>query len=150
VSYDVEAPFIGPTLFDIELLIVCGDGPQDGVYFLREHGGRRRFSSTMDYCQTAALYWSLQPSGASRRATHAVFANSISALGATVQDVVIYGASETDGAFRAMLRMQQSGGLVEVDVRPSDALNLAVACSVPILVSENAWRTYIGRAHRSH
>ena len=47
-----------------------------------------------------------------------------------------------ENCFQAFIRVKKADELVQVDARPSDAINLAVVCNVPILVSEIALRIY--------
>ena len=97
----------------------------------------------MGYCGSTELYWNVQRPANARPMTHTAFAASIAALGGSLQDVVINGFMETENCFRALLRIRQANELLEVDVRPSNALNFAVVCNVPIFVSEIAWQTYM-------
>jgi uncharacterized protein len=130
------------TRFDIESVLIKS-GEWDAFYFLREHGGRRHFSAKIGYCEVVSLYYNLPCSANSQLGTHSAFGRAINALQGTVQDVLIYGFTETEKHFHAFLRIRHVDKLIEVDIRPSDALNLAVVCNVPIFVSEKAWQTYM-------
>jgi bifunctional DNase/RNase len=138
-----EQPFESATPFDIEILLVRSDGPADGVYYLRQPSSGRYFCSTMGYCESAALYLNIESSQPPRPGTHVKFAQTISLLGGLLKDVIITGFLQRENCFCAHLRVQQSDKLHEIDIRPSDALNLAIICNVPIFVSELAWRTYM-------
>jgi uncharacterized protein len=46
-----------------------------------------------------------------------------------------------DSTFYAAITVQQpGGGTVEIDARPSDAINLAVRTGAPIFVAEQLWQ----------
>ena len=138
----VQSSFDSAIPFDIELLVVRSDGPRNGTYYLQQAGRSRRFCCTMGYCESAALYLSIQDSTTSRRGPYATFARTIIQLGGSVQDVLVSGFSKRDNCFVALVRIMKADDLVEIDARLSDAINLAVVCNVPILVSQEAWRTY--------
>ena len=56
------------------------------------------------------------------------------ALGATVSQILINELK--DNTFHARIVMDIDGRHAEIDSRPSDAMALAVRCSVPIFVAE--------------
>ncbi len=69
--------------------------------------------------------------------THDLLRECITALGGTLQDVVI--TRIEDHTYYAVLRIAQGDEVLEVDCRPSDAVALALYTdpSIPILVDED-------------
>jgi hypothetical protein len=127
----------GTACFDIEVLVVTKN-EWDAIYWLREQNGSRRFSAKMGYCEAAALYLNLQHHDTPRApGPYDALASTIVSVGAMLKDVLIHSFSEGQRSYRASLSIQQPSGLVSVNVRPSDAINLALICDVPISISEN-------------
>jgi len=58
-----------------------------------------------------------------RPLTHDAWADTSRALGGQVQDVLIYDLK--DYTYYVWVRIQHNGGIVQVDLRPSDAVILA-------------------------
>jgi bifunctional DNase/RNase len=140
-SSRIADPFPSACRFDIESLIVKKE-VWDGRYYLREEAGVRYFTATMGYCECVALYLGILEPEARRPTAHHLLANTISAIGGSLQDVFIYAFEKSGDCFVADCRIHRGdeSELIRVDARPSDALSLAVASGVPILVSEEAWR----------
>lgn len=138
------------TSFDPELLFFdeIGDprGPLCQV-FLIEAGGTRRFGITTGPYEGQALRLELMRYNALRPMTHRAMAAAIQSLGGQLCRVEIdrfFPAQEV--AYEAKLMIQQSNVRVVVDVRPSDALVLAVICGVPIIVT-NEVMAELAQAH---
>jgi bifunctional DNase/RNase len=111
-------------------------GSKDGwsVASLHEKGGRAHFTLELGFVEATELYWNLTRVAVARPLTHVAFASAISALGGILERVTIKGWSKDQTYLLASLHIRQSGNLCEVDVRPSDALNMAIVCRVPIYV----------------
>jgi len=75
-----------------------------------------------------------EPIAPDENAFHDVIVQSITALGGVVQDVLFNDLR--DFTYYAKVRIQHRSGLVELDVRPSDALNVAVIAGVPVFIAE--------------
>ncbi|MEM1181544.1 MAG: bifunctional nuclease family protein [Acidobacteriota bacterium] len=69
-----------------------------------------------------------------RPLTHDLIINTLTSLDAQLVQIVI--SDLRDGTFYAALHLQTSGGDVEVDSRPSDAIALALRVDAPVLVAE--------------
>ena len=65
-------------------------------------------------------------------------AGAIAALGGILDHVIIDSLDRAARVFHATIRMGQYSSLLEVDVRPSDAITLAVIAGTPILVADEA------------
>lgn len=126
----------GEIRFDIEALVARTDG--SCRLYLRELAGTRSFQLELGYVEATALYWALKGELAARPLTHQVLATAIDALGGTLQYVLIDRFSDDRSFVYAYLQIVQDGRQLSLDVRPSDAVNLAVVCNVPIFVSESA------------
>ena len=124
--------------FDIELLL-CDDRPDKPCWFsLREVGGSRRLDCQTGIFEAAALQRELERLSAPRPLTHRAMASVITALGGRLECVVIDKFFPTqEVAYEAKLHIQQKDTTILVDVRPSDAVVLAVTCDVPIAVSNS-------------
>ena len=70
-----------------------------------------------------------------RPLTHDLLANAIDALGGRLDRIAI--THLQDHTFFARLFIRQGGKTVEVDSRPSDAIALGIASSVPIYVANH-------------
>lgn len=71
----------------------------------------------------------------SRPQTHDLMANIIEEMGGKLQSITINDLS--GGTFFATLRIRQGDHDVSIDARPSDAIALGIAGSVPIYVAEH-------------
>lgn len=71
----------------------------------------------------------------SRPQTHDLMANIIEEMGGTLQSITINDLS--GGTFFATLSIRQGDRDVSIDARPSDAIALGIAGSVPIYVAEH-------------
>lgn len=69
-----------------------------------------------------------------RPLTHDLFLNSILALGAKIDRVEL--TDLTDDVYYAELHLLQSGKILRIDARPSDAIALALRSGAPIYVDE--------------
>ncbi len=61
--------------------------------------------------------------------------SAIQALGGALQDVLIDKFEQE--IFHAKLHIDQRGQLISVDVRPTDAIALALMCDLPIEIAES-------------
>jgi bifunctional DNase/RNase len=69
-----------------------------------------------------------------RPLTHDLLRNVIEAMGGVVQYIVV--SELRDDTFYARIVISLNGRTIEVDSRPSDAMNLAVRTRAPIYVAE--------------
>ena len=69
-----------------------------------------------------------------RPMTHDLLKNTIEALGATVERVVIHDMREE--TFSARIYLKTERGEIDLDARPSDAIALALRADAPIYISE--------------
>jgi uncharacterized protein len=86
-----------------------------------------------------AIALEVEKSQTPRPLTHDLLKNLIHGLNAKVQRVVV--TELKDDTFYAVIWMEQSGEIVSLDARPSDALALALRADCPIYVDEDVLRT---------
>ena len=86
--------------------------------------------------EAASILTELENTEIDRPMTHDLIKDIIGSLGSSVKKVKL--TSLEDNVFYASIHIVlPSGESVEVDSRPSDAIALAMRCSVPILVNES-------------
>jgi bifunctional DNase/RNase/predicted permease len=117
------------TRFDIELIVISELHDQQVVY-LREVGGDRRIPILIGVFEAAALDRRVKGYSSPRPLTHDATAMIIRALDAEVDDVTIDTLEEQ--TYHAKVRIRRQGSQVVVDLRPSDALMLALAFESPL------------------
>ena len=99
---------------------------------LKELGGDRQLPIYIGAPEAIALACSLETVETPRPMTYQIAADLVIAGGLTVGEVRVTRLSEY--TFYAVVVLAGPGGTVEVDARPSDALNLAVVCGAPVRV----------------
>lgn len=113
------------------------DGPDEPlrrphVVVVQERGGSRRLPIYVGSAEAIALACSLEAVEMPRPMTYQLIANLLTATGSRLTEVRITRLVEC--VFYAVVVVQTPEGVVEVDARPSDALNLAVLSAVPVRV----------------
>jgi RNA polymerase sigma factor (sigma-70 family) len=99
---------------------------------LAEVGGDRRLPVYIGAAEAVALACSLEAVEAPRPMTYQFAADLARAGGSDVTDVRV--TTLTEHTFYAVVVLHGPEGRAEVDARPSDALNLALVCGVPVYV----------------
>jgi bifunctional DNase/RNase len=102
---------------------------------LREVEGDRTFPIVIGLPEAQAIDRRLKGIEIKRPQTHDLLANVIEELGGELESIAINDLSEH--TFFATLNIRQSGKLIAVDSRPSDAIALGIAADVPIYVAEH-------------
>jgi len=104
--------------------------------YLREKGGTRQFPIVIGIHEAVAIDRKVRDRAPPRPMTHDLLAALVTALGGTLQRVVI--SELKQNTFFARLDLETSDGdEVEVDARPSDAIALATHLGAPIFVAED-------------
>lgn len=111
-----------------------GDNPDQRFHtvVLREHSGDRTLPIHVGAAEATALACSLESVEMPRPMTYAMAASLLAAGNGRVVDVRITNLAER--THYGAIRVDGPNGVVEVDARPSDALNLALVVTAPILV----------------
>ena len=101
---------------------------------LTEVDGDRTFPIVIGLPEAFAIERRLKGIDIPRPQTHDLLASVIGHLGGELKEIIV--TDLVDGTFYAKLVVEQDGHDVEIDSRPSDAIALGVAESVPIYVAE--------------
>jgi bifunctional DNase/RNase len=101
---------------------------------LSEVGGTRAFPIVIGLPEASAIERRLKGIEISRPQTHDLLANTIQALGGELLRIEI--TSFSQGTYFARLIISKDGQEIEIDSRPSDAIALGIAKSIPISVAE--------------
>lgn len=104
------------------------------IVVLREEDGDRHIPIWVGPNEAEALSLNLRGTEVPRPLTHDLIKNVIEALDATVSHILI--ADLREDVFYATIVLDVNGRVVEVDARPSDAINVAVRTSAAIFVGE--------------
>jgi uncharacterized protein len=104
------------------------------VVILEEQGGPRRLPIWIGSAEATSISTQLLNRPSPRPNTHDLAKRLIQSMGARVLRVVV--TELRDGTYYATLVLQARGNSVEIDVRPSDAIAIALRVDAPILVRE--------------
>ncbi len=122
--------------------IIISEIHEQQVIMLKEVEGERSFSIMIGIFEATSIDRRVKRLPSPRPLTHDLVTSVIDNLGGELRDVYI--SELKDHTYYAKLRIRQSGEMVEVDSRPSDAIALAVTASVPIYVSEEVLEEVCG------
>jgi RNA polymerase sigma factor (sigma-70 family) len=123
---------------DAEIIDVCrSDGTDDPlrrphIVVLQERNGTRRVPMYIGSAEAIALACSLDAAEMPRPLTYQLAANLLAAAGSRLTEVRV--TRLVEGVFYAEVVIEAPAGVVEVDARPSDALNLALVAGAPVRV----------------
>jgi bifunctional DNase/RNase len=109
------------------------------LLLLKERTGDRVLPVGIGPLEAQAIAMPLQGVQPPRPMTHDVFVNVISTLAAHLLRVEV--VSLTDNTFYARLILEHGGREESIDIRPSDAVALAVRTETPIYVAEEVLDT---------
>jgi bifunctional DNase/RNase len=115
-------------------VVISETSPQQFI-FLREKGGERSFPILIGISEALAIHRRLRGDQTPRPMTHDLLANVISALGGSLERIVV--TDLRDGTFIASLFIERGDEVIEVDSRPSDAIALGAALDTPLYVAEH-------------
>ena len=116
--------------------IIISEINDQQVIYLKEVDGERMFPILIGIFEATSIDRRVKDHQSPRPLTHDLLVNSVEALGAELDSVVI--SELRDHTYYAKLRIRMEGELIEIDSRPSDAIAVAVTCKpeLPIYVSE--------------
>ncbi|MDD5468832.1 MAG: bifunctional nuclease family protein [Anaerolineales bacterium] len=112
---------------------------QQRIVILREKDSVRYLPIWIGVYEAEAITISLQEVEVSRPLTHDLLKNVFQTLKARVLRVEV--SSLREDTFYGNIVVETNGHVVNIDARPSDALNLAVRVRVPILVAREVMDT---------
>lgn len=104
------------------------------IVVLVEKNGRRTVPIVIGMAEAEAIALALQQAAVSRPRTHDLMRSILTTLGGFFERMVIQDLR--DSTFFATLYVRQSGRLLEIDSRPSDAMALACRTETPIFIEE--------------
>lgn len=111
---------------------------QHRVVLLKELEAERYLPIWIGPFEAEALSLELQQISVARPLTHDLLKNVIEAMGGVVEYIVV--SELRDDTFYARIVISLDGRTIEVDSRPSDAMNLAVRTQSPIYVTEEVMK----------
>jgi len=97
--------------------------------------GERKFPIVIGNNEALAINRRLKGEVHPRPLTHDLLASVIEQLGGTIERIEINNLQEH--TFFARIHIRHDGSTVKIDSRPSDAIALGVATTVPIFVAEH-------------
>lgn len=117
--------------------IIISEINDQQVIYLKEVDGERMFPILIGIFEATSIDRRVKDHQSPRPLTHDLLVNSVEALGAELDSVVI--SELRDHTYYAKLRVRHEGELIEIDSRPSDAIAVAVTCDpqLPIYVAED-------------
>ncbi|MCA0390031.1 MAG: DUF151 domain-containing protein [Bacteroidetes bacterium] len=104
------------------------------VLLLKEVDGERKLPIIIGHFEAQSIAFVIERQALERPNTYDLLKSVIDNLGASVVEVVIHELLQN--TYYANIVLDVSGFTNEVDARPSDAINLAIRCQVPIFVAE--------------
>jgi uncharacterized protein len=115
--------------------IIISEMQEQQIIVLKEVDGDRNFAIVIGDTEAKAIDRRLKGIPMPRPMTHDLLASVIEELGGTVEKIEITNLQEH--TFFASIHIRQNGDVLEIDSRPSDAIALGIATSVPIYVAEH-------------
>ena len=103
--------------------------------YLAEVAGLRRLAVPTGFFEASNLQWELKRQPFRRPPTHRVVSGLIGATGGRLECAVVDEYQESEKLYGAKLHVAYGPRSLAMDVRPSDAFAVAVACRAPIFVS---------------
>jgi uncharacterized protein len=115
--------------------IIISEMQDQQIIMLKEVDGERTFPIVIGSGEAYAIDRRLKGIPTPRPLTHDLLANIIDHLGGEISQIEINDLE--NHTFFARIHIKQNGRTLEVDSRPSDAIALGIATSVPIFVADH-------------
>lgn len=115
--------------------IIISEMKDQQIIILKEVDGERKFPIVIGSGEAYAIDRRLKGIATPRPLTHDLLATVIESLGGVLERIEINHLEQH--TFYARLIIRQGGEVQEIDSRPSDAIALGAAASVPIFVAEH-------------
>jgi bifunctional DNase/RNase len=123
-----------PVLVAIDLCrVIINENSDSHIVFFKEVGSERKFPFVLGIFEASSITRVLEGTKTPRPLTHDAWLSSIVALGGRVEQSVINRLEEH--TYYAEIHIRIGEKLVRLDVRPSDAVIIALKAEVPILVN---------------
>ena len=115
--------------------IIISELQEQQIIMLKEVDGERVFPIVIGNPEALAIDRRLKGVPTPRPLTHDLLARVIDQLGGSIEQIEINDLE--NHTFFARIHIRQDGRTLEIDSRPSDAIALGIATSVPIYVAEH-------------
>ena len=115
--------------------IIISEMQEQQIIVLKEVDGDRKFPIVIGNPEAFAIERRLKGNVPQRPLTHDLLASVVESMGGTLDRIEINNLQEH--TFYARIHIRQDGHVIKVDSRPSDAIALGVATTVPIYVAEH-------------
>ncbi len=115
--------------------IIISEMQEQQIIVLKEVDGDRKFPIVIGNPEAYAIERRLKGNVPQRPLTHDLLASVVESMGGTIDRIEINNLQEH--TFYARIHIRQDGNVIKVDSRPSDAIALGVATTVPIYVAEH-------------
>jgi bifunctional DNase/RNase len=115
--------------------IIISEMQDQQIIMLKEVDGERTFPIVIGSPEAMAISRRLKGEPTLRPMTHDLLANVIEQLGGTLEQIEINDLE--NHTFFARIHIRRDGQTVQIDSRPSDAIALGIATTVPIYVAEH-------------
>ena len=115
--------------------IIIREMDDQQVIVLKEVDGEREFPIVIGPNEAFAIDRRLKGIPTARPLTHDLLASVIDELGGSIEFIEINDLQSH--TFFARINIKQNGNMIAIDSRPSDAIALGIATTVPIYVAEH-------------
>jgi bifunctional DNase/RNase len=117
--------------------IIIDEGSDQQVIVLKEKHGPRSLPIIIGIVEIMAIERRLKKMITARPLTHDLLNNIIESLGADIEKVVVNDIK--NHTYYATIYLKVDGKKVEIDSRPSDAIALTAASTIPLYVAEHVF-----------
>lgn len=104
------------------------------IVLLKTADGNKFLPIWIGHPEAAAILMKLQSQAPPRPMTHDLLSDMLDQLGASIVRITVTELREN--TFYAQITLQQDGGEIEIDSRPSDAIALAIRAEAPIFAAD--------------
>jgi bifunctional DNase/RNase len=104
------------------------------IVLLKTAEGNKFLPIWIGHPEAAAILMKLQSQAPPRPMTHDLLSDMLEQLGAQIVRITVTELREN--TFYAQITVQQDGGEIEIDSRPSDAIALAIRAEAPIFAAD--------------
>ncbi|MGH3000789.1 MAG: bifunctional nuclease family protein [Gaiellaceae bacterium] len=104
------------------------------IVLLKTADGNKFLPIWIGHPEAAAILMKLQSQAPPRPMTHDLLSDMLEQLGAQIVRITVTELREN--TFFAQITVQQDGGEIEIDSRPSDAIALAIRAEAPIFAAD--------------
>ncbi len=122
--------------------IIISEMQEQQIIVLKEVDGERKFPIVIGNNEALAIDRRLKGHIHPRPLTHDLLATVIEQMGGAIDRIEINNLQ--NHTFYAKIHIRRNGDVVKIDSRPSDAIALGVATSVPIYVAEHVLEAVSG------